>query len=151
MTAVGRIHPRLHLGSLEDANLFYGATVCVASEATRRDADADYETHLDDDPRIPFRTFKVAVDDAAKKIDEAIGSNESVMVHCYAGINRSASALVHYACKYRGMDRADVVRYITKRNARLGRPALTNRTFRAHLTRLHSPTRDVGFWTSLYL
>lgn len=138
------IHPKLYLGSLEDArrlrHLEGWCTVCIAGESTMARAQPDYGVLMDDTEEMSAGTFWRAMRLAVACIDEALQLHPRVLVHCYAGINRSVSALVAYALArgpYRCVVRAlcmrsadDVIKYLrTLNKAKRGVDALTNRTF----------------------
>jgi protein-tyrosine phosphatase len=131
------IHPKLWLGSAEDASSFPGATVCIASPQTC--AKATYAVVLYDDEATSYESFVYAMVAAARSIDEALKRCPFVMVHCHAGINRSVSALVHYAVVYRGLNVRQTITSLRRVNKRRrGLPALTNPSFFKYLLRMHS-------------
>jgi len=133
---VAFIHPRLWLGSARDASTFPGATVCIASPQTC--TKATYAIVLYDDDTTSYESFVYAMVAAARSIDEALKRHRVVMVHCHAGINRSVSALVHYAVVYRGLNVRQTMASLRRENKRRRNlPALTNPSFFKYLLRMH--------------
>lgn len=143
------IHPRLYIGDLEDALKFKGTTVCVAGKSTCARASADFSVLLDDLESVGEDEFRTKMALAARKIHAALNdrSKNKVLVHCYAGINRSASAIVAYALMYtapRCLVRAvclkgpaEIIDYIRFKNkTRRDLPAVTNRSFDGYLRRM---------------
>ena len=125
------IHPNLYLGSLEDSKKFHdGATVCVAGRSTIKQARPTYYVELDDDPQINPKQFMKKMIVSAQQINEALKLFPKVMVHCYAGINRSVSAICVYSALTGRGSVDDIIFYIRRENAaKRGLPALTNATF----------------------
>lgn len=139
------IHPKLYLGDLEDSKRWrrggVGATVCVAGRHTIEEARPTYAVLLDDRLDVDPVNFDRAMQLAAFYIREALMLHPRVLVHCYAGVNRSVSALVAYTKLYgpkRCIVRAvgclrrpqDTMDYLTTMNARnRGVHTLTNSTF----------------------
>ncbi len=140
------IHPNLYLGDLEDAKRWPGATVCVAGKATIREGVPTYSVVLDDTLDIDPIRFLRSMEMAAFYIHEALMMYPKVLVHCFAGINRSVSALVAYTTIYgpsRCLVRAvgclrkprDTIKYIRAMNRRFRDvDTLTNTTFASLLT-----------------
>ena len=66
---------------------------------------------------MPFenliRHFKTAVD----FIKSAIKGGGTVLVHCYAGISRSASVVIAYLMREHGLPMIDAMQYVRKRRA----------------------------------
>lgn len=64
---------------------------------------------------MPFenliRHFKPAID----FIKQAIKGGGTVLVHCYAGISRSASVVIAYLMKEHGLPAMDAMTYVRKR------------------------------------
>ena len=135
------IHNKLYLGDLEDAKrllpLGY-ATVCIAGDETLRQGRPTYGVYLEDREDIDPTVFKNAMFLSAMYIHEALMHHPRVLVHCYAGINRSVSALVAYSTIYgpnRYLTPSDVIMYLTVMNAKKrGVRTMTNRRFESLLT-----------------
>lgn len=112
--------------------------VCIASERTCQVCVASDRcmavTGFPDSSSLDKESFEYGVDQAASMIHEQLKHGE-VMVNCYAGINRSASAIVAYSVKYRNWNAVDAIQYIREMNYkhRDGLPALTNDTFVMYL------------------
>lgn len=140
------IHPKLYLGDLKDAKRWRDATVCIAGAETLREASPTYGIHLEDRVDIDPDVFLRAMVAASACIREALMIYPRVLVHCYAGINRSVSALVAYTALYgpkRCLVRAvgclrtpqDTIDYLRRMNAtRRGVATMTNTRFASLLT-----------------
>jgi hypothetical protein len=79
-------------------------------------------------PKYETKCIRVPVDDSPEntnlfieyiqgqrileQIHEALTNNRSVLVHCYAGVNRSCSVVACYLVKYRNMTANDAIRFL---------------------------------------
>lgn len=79
-------------------------------------------------PKYETKCIRVPVDDSPdntnlfieyiqghqvlEQIHEALTNNRRVLVHCYAGINRSCSVVACYLMKYRNMTANEAVRFL---------------------------------------
>ena len=140
------IHPKLYLGNLQDAKRWRDATVCIAGTETLKEARPTYGVYMEDRVDIDPVVFARAMRAAAACIREALMIYPRVLVHCYAGINRSVSALVAYTSRYgpkRCLVRAvgclrtprDTIEYLRMMNGtRRGVATMTNPRFVSLLT-----------------
>ena len=143
------IHERLWLGNVDAAREAarpgspFAAAVCVASRQTcayQREGSPHvafyaFDGDIPDSTQMPRAHFEAFARKAAAWIDEALTSNAGpVLVHCYAGINRSVSAIVAYALLHRGLALEDVLAHVAAQNKTVRQtPILTNPTFLTHL------------------
>ena len=58
------------------------------------------QIHLEDDPMVDVASF---FPEAHEFIEQAIGSNDKVLVHCAKGISRSATVVLSYLMKKHGL------------------------------------------------
>lgn len=75
----------------------------------------------------------------ASKIKNLVDEDKTVLVHCAAGINRSAATICYYLINA-GNDYNDAINAITLANNKRGVPTLTNESFR-YLLRLYSASK----------
>jgi protein-tyrosine phosphatase len=69
------------------------------------------------------------LDEALERIHEALSAGESVIVHCYSGMNRSALTCAAYLIRHIGLSPSDAILHI-----RSSRPfALSNPAFVEYL------------------
>jgi hypothetical protein len=84
-------------------------------------------------PKYETKCIRVPVDDSPENINlfieyiqgqrvleqihEALTNNLRVLVHCYAGINRSCSVVACYLVKYRNMTGDEAVRFLQTKHA----------------------------------
>ncbi len=75
--------------------------------------------------RIPIRDEPDDIANTINRINEsniistihtAVCNNERVLVHCYAGEQRSCTIIACYLCKYKGMTVSEAVSYIRERH-----------------------------------
>lgn len=96
------IVPNLFLGSAEDAldpALTTGATVInVAREISKRSPYANRYVHLPIKDKASER-IDVFFDRAFEIIDDELAHGRRVLVHCFAGISRSATIVIAYLMK----------------------------------------------------
>lgn len=140
------IHPKLYLGDLQDAKRWRDATVCIAGAETLREANPTYGVYLEDRVDIDPDVFLRAMAQATACIRIALMLYPRVLVHCYAGMNRSVAALVAYTVVHgpkRCLVRAagclrtpqDTIEYLRMMNAtRRGVATMTNPRFASLLT-----------------
>ena len=89
------------------------------------------ESFTDDKIRIAYHQRFMA---AAKIIDERrrMFPDDGILIHCIAGINRSATALAYYLVLYRNWSYDDAVSILTAINKKERKiPCLTNKDFRS--------------------
>lgn len=83
-------------------------------------------------PKYETKCIRVPVDDSQEntnlfieyiqghqvleQIHDALTNNQRVLVHCYAGINRSCSLVACYLMKYRNMTANEAVRFLQTRH-----------------------------------
>jgi hypothetical protein len=98
--------------------------------------DHDYIGLLSaDNPLMIFRFVEKCVDlekrvaMATEQIHEAVQQKKRVLVHCWAGINRSAFTIGMYLKKYQKMPVEDILNLLTEANKTRGLPVLFNKTF----------------------
>jgi protein-tyrosine phosphatase len=84
-----------------------------------------------------INTFSTVFDHAAKLIRDQLKKKRYVVVHCYAGINRSVTSILRYVQLYTDMDWEKARDYIRRQNeTRRQTVALTNQTFENYLYEL---------------
>lgn len=144
------IHPRLFIGNVSESKRMLSKEhddspssptrgVCIASERTCSACVEHPETCIaisgfKDSRSMDESKFFEGVGEAADAIHAQLSNGHSTLVNCYAGINRSASGIVAYAVKYRGMTPEAAIDHIRSRNAEARNlPALTNDTFERYL------------------
>lgn len=66
----------------------------------------------------------------SRVIRHARARGQNVLVHCAAGINRSATQIAYYLIQYENMSYTQAIRLLESANERRNLPVLTNRTFR---------------------
>lgn len=118
--------PHLYIGpwdsrtQVSDLKIKY--VVSLLSNAERR--YSNYPAYLPDNvqeysylakDQIGF-DLKLILDDCLPKIHKAVQAKENVLIHCAAGISRSASIIIAYLIQYRKMDMVDAFRLL--KNAR---------------------------------
>jgi hypothetical protein len=64
-----------------------------------------------------YENILIHFDSTAKFISEAIKSNGRVLVHCQAGVSRSASVVIAYLMKSKNMKVNDAIAYVTERRS----------------------------------
>lgn len=69
-----------------------------------REGAVDYRWHsiMDFPTGDPYGELVEHFDQAAALIDEWVGDNKTILVHCWAGVSRSATAIVWYLIRYQG-------------------------------------------------
>lgn len=117
------IIPYLYLGSIDEASNMnwlrdndIKVILNVASEVPLY-SNCDiktYKIYLNDSPLqdiLPILQYTYSI------IDEAIKNRKNILVHCYAGISRSASIVIAYLIMKYGISLQDVYNYVkSKRN-----------------------------------
>jgi protein-tyrosine phosphatase len=90
---------------------------------------------FEDNPEISYHDFEDTLGTIVDRVHECLEHDHNVLVHCRAGINRSAAVVVAYALKYRGLKLRAAVKYIEQAKQQRYRnwPTLTNQTFKQHL------------------
>lgn len=98
--------------------------------------DEDYSSHLNArDASLVVQCVDrmlvcvTKVERAARAIHERVKRGERVLVHCYAGVNRSALTIAWYLRRYHAMPYEDAVKLIVEANTTRNMPALVNRTY----------------------
>lgn len=138
------IHHRLFLGSAKEAKQFnFKHRICIASEKTC--TGAEYGIILRDSDKVSRVQFENAMEQARLAITTALQKypDEPIIVHCFAGINRSVAALVHFAKINNGIPPRLSISYLKRMNAsKRNLPALTNPTFKRYLI------SDSSYWCS---
>jgi hypothetical protein len=121
-------------------NLFVGSANSVSSmlkfslivNCTKDIPFPKYETKcirvpVDDSPdNSPYFIEYIQGLNILEKINEALTNNLCVLVHCYAGINRSCSLVACYLMKYRYMTANEAVRFLQTRHCDAFYGAQTN-------------------------
>lgn len=79
----------LYVGSADDARKYGNEYDCIISMATPV-KQYDTENYLIKDGDHSYTTFENAVDDVIQKLE----NNNSVLVHCQAGMSRSVSVCI---------------------------------------------------------
>lgn len=148
------IDPNLWLGNLDAArraasgDLPFDAIVCTASTRTcahafdatgaLRPGSSAFEMDFPDSPYIDEEAFYAFVSRAAAWIHRDLSRGRRTLVHCYAGMNRSAASVVAYCLLYKkGWTYDRAVAYVSARNREERHiRTLTNPTFRDLLRRL---------------
>jgi protein-tyrosine phosphatase len=76
-----------------------------------------------------YEMYKKRFEFVAELVDVARKQGKRVLVHCAAGVNRSATALALYLMKYQGLSLDQALRALRTANNSRGVDLLTNRTF----------------------
>lgn len=158
ITHLPDIDGNLYLGSMKTAqtpSCVQGMRIlCVANGDTCNDCKGTSCAGTLDVPDAPmnkaaFDAFTVPGAELLKKSLD-IGPT---LVHCYAGINRSASVVARYAIDYKGMRPHRVLSYIRSQNSRNRLlPALTNTSFESHLLGgVEDHTAKINYGVILFL
>lgn len=77
----------------------------------------------------------------ANIIEKNMAESRNILVHCAAGVNRSAAAIVMYLILH-GLSYEDAVKQVTDANYRRNSPTLTNASFRQLLKTCESFKRQ---------
>lgn len=100
-----------------------------------------YDMIMSDNSNQSFKNFKYKMLESVKIIKEAVQKDESVLVCCTAGTNRSVSAIVAYCSLCLGWTIDDTVVYIEKEKSKIyGNTwdTLTNLTFKRYLNLINN-------------
>lgn len=89
LLVIRNITHNLYVGSADDARRYGDEYDCIISMATPV-KKYDTEDYLITDGDHSYITFKNAVDDVIQKLE----NNNSVLVHCQAGMSRSVSVCI---------------------------------------------------------
>ena len=142
-----QIHKRLYLASLDGARQLGGkdvATICVAGRETcsyMKKHPSKYRAYIiaADTTFMDLRTFKRVFNHAAELIRDQLNQGRYVIVHCYAGINRSVTSILRYIQLFTNKDWREARDYIRTRNeTKRHTLALNNQTFEHFLYELDS-------------
>ena len=139
------IHPNLYLGSKDAAQRSECTAnmrvLCVANGDTcdMCTGDTCAGTFHTPDAMVSREAFDAFSRPASLALRDSLAMGPT-LVHCYAGINRSACTIVRYAIEEVGMAPEDAIQYVRKMNNQYRRiPALTNPSFTTHLMHLSQP------------
>ena len=139
------IHPRLYLGDMRGAHAReWGGVLCTAGcnppskSPTTRYEFHDTENEALQSAHLAALHIKNGALLLAHLLRRADREEADVLVHCVAGINRSASTIVAYAINH-GWQADDAIAYVRKMNGKRRNvppdtpSAVTNRVFRRAL------------------
>ena len=84
-----------------------------------------------DEPIMGKEYIKVLLKmaDLSYLIDKLLKLGHTVLINCYAGINRSATLITCYMILYENIKPKSAIQIIRKKNSLVKRPALTNESF----------------------
>jgi len=76
----------------------------------------NYRLSFDDNPNECSRLLRL-IDETKilEKINISIQNRESVLIHCYSGVQRSCAVVACYLIKYHSMNPEDAIKYIKQR------------------------------------
>jgi hypothetical protein len=125
---LGNLEDALHNSSLFDRVLTVGGPELAAVQPSLPAFKPKLWLRIPDDPSAAPYLF----DNMCRLlafVDEGVQRGERVLVHCYAGISRSATVVLAYLIKYQGMSLREAWAHTQKR-----RPIINpNEGFQAHL------------------
>jgi hypothetical protein len=84
----------------------------------------------------------LAMDDECERDDTQPSTNKNVLIHCMAGINRSAVTIGDYLGYYHKMEYDTIYNLLRNANSKRGLPVLTNPAFRSYLIYKYSPANS---------
>lgn len=125
-------------------NMNIGLIVKCESETgiMRDDIDTFYITDFLDGP-INME-YDAEITASLEKVIDSIHTfmknkrGKSILIHCFAGQNRSALVVGMYLRKYYSLTYVDIIGFLTMANARRGCPVLWNKDFQ-RILRLYEP------------
>ena len=155
VVSLSEIHPNLYLASHRSAVKIGGknvANIAIAGESTikyMKTHNSEFRGYVilpdtNNESIITEEVFRKVFDKAADMINKSLNIYKlKTVVHCYAGINRSSTAIVRYVQRYTDIDWRSAVKYIREMNKQRknkyfpnGTPALRNSLFLKRLEQL---------------
>jgi len=122
---ISEILPSLYLGNERDASnreLLQSLSITHILNVT-----SQIPLHFEDDKALTYKrlpatdscsqNLKQYFDDAVSFIDEATSKGQKVLVHCQAGVSRSASIVIAYIMTRRSVGMLEAYRYVKARRA----------------------------------
>lgn len=115
---LGKSNSALHLPTLQALNITHILMVGLDLVAHHPD-HITYKHILIDDKATERDVLLAALKDACDYIDVALAGGGSVLVHCHAGVSRSASVVIAWVMRTFGLTYVDAYTWVRK-----GRPII---------------------------